>query len=30
MRLTIPATVFMVIGIESIFAGFFVGILRIK
>jgi glycosyltransferase involved in cell wall biosynthesis len=30
MRLTIPATVFMVIGIEGIFAGFFVGILRIK
>jgi len=30
MRLTIPATVFMVVGIESIFAGFFVGILRIK
>jgi len=30
MRLTIPATVFIVVGIESIFAGFFVGILRIK
>jgi len=30
MRLTIPATVFMVVGVESIFAGFFVGILRIK
>lgn len=30
MRLTIPATVLMVVGIESIFAGFFVGILRIK
>ncbi len=30
MRLTIPATVFMVVGIESIFAGFFIGILRIK
>jgi len=30
MRLTIPATVSMVVGIESIFAGFFVGILRIK
>jgi len=30
MRLTIPATVFMIVGIESIFAGFFVGILRIK
>jgi len=30
MRLTIPATVSMVVGIESIFAGFFVGILRIR
>jgi glycosyltransferase involved in cell wall biosynthesis len=30
MRLTIPATVSMVVGIESIFAGFFIGILRIK
>ena len=30
MRLTIPATVLMVIGIESIFAGFLIGILRIK
>jgi len=30
MRLTIPATVLIVVGIESIFAGFFIGILRIK
>ena len=30
MRLTIPAAVFMVVGIESVFAGFFIGILRIK
>jgi len=30
MRLTIPATVLMVVGVKSIFAGFFVGILRIK